>query len=45
MQKWWEEDATETEKADFKQYLDEGRLEFVQGGYTMPDEAYDLQDL
>jgi hypothetical protein len=39
MEKWWNNDATEQEKANFRKFLEEKRIEFVMGGWTMPDEA------
>jgi len=35
---WWR-DQTDDTKATFKQYIKEGRIEFVNGGWSMNDEA------
>ena len=37
-EKWWI-DQTDTTKAKVKKFLQEGRLEFINGGYVMHDEA------
>ena len=34
---WWEQ--TEELKADVRQLVKEGRLEFINGGWSMSDEA------
>jgi lysosomal alpha-mannosidase len=38
LQKRWQE-QTETKKAAVKQLVEEGRLEFISGGWCMNDEA------
>jgi hypothetical protein len=39
MERWWREDATAYQKNAFKKLLAEKQIEFVLGGWTMPDEA------
>jgi hypothetical protein len=39
MEKWWKNDASPQDQAEFRHFLNEKRIEFVLGGWTMPDEA------
>jgi lysosomal alpha-mannosidase len=35
---WWDEQTNET-RANYRQMVEEGRLEFIGGGWSMNDEA------